>query len=230
MTILYSVIIMSVLGLAAGTFLAFAAAKFAVKANPKEKLVEAVLPGANCGACGFPGCAAFAKSVSDGSAPVDGCIPGRRAGVPDKIKVVVNTDPDKLSDIWEKSGEDVDRSIKELFKSSGKPAPTAPKRPTRPGPEEIEKHMAELEKDPKAKVAYSVLPKINCGICGSPGCAAFAKKLANGSESAAKCVPGKRQNVEAKIEKINKLSNDEIKKLLEETKGNFDELKKKFEE
>lgn len=230
MTIIYSVIIMSVLGLAAGTFLAFAAAKFAVKADPKEKIIEAVLPGANCGACGLPGCAAFAKSVSQGSAPIDGCVPGRRAGVPDKIKLIVNTDSDKLLDIWEKSGEDVSKAVNELFKSSGQPVPSAPKRPTRPNPEEIEKHMVELEKDGKAKVAYSVLPKINCGICGSPGCAAFAKKLAEGSEIADKCVPGKRQNVETKIGNILKLTNDEIKKLLEETKGNIDELKKKFEE
>jgi len=40
-----------------------------------EKIVD-VLPNANCGACGYPGCSAFAKAVAEGKADPTGCIPG----------------------------------------------------------------------------------------------------------------------------------------------------------
>ncbi|MDK2944513.1 MAG: H+/Na+-translocating ferredoxin:NAD+ oxidoreductase subunit, partial [Mesotoga sp.] len=79
MTIVYSVLFMSLLGVGAGIFLAFASAKFAVKKDPRIALIEASLPGANCGACGFPGCAAFAKAVAEGKASIEGCIPGKRS-------------------------------------------------------------------------------------------------------------------------------------------------------
>jgi electron transport complex protein RnfB len=43
--------------------LAFAAAKFAVKTDPKVEQVRDVLPGAPCGACGFAGCQGYAEAV-----------------------------------------------------------------------------------------------------------------------------------------------------------------------
>lgn len=47
--------------------------KLSVKPNPLEESIRAVLPGANCGACGYPGCDAFAASVAKGDAPPDAC-------------------------------------------------------------------------------------------------------------------------------------------------------------
>ena len=61
---------LSLMGLVLGGILAFASKVFAVKADERAEAVAGVLPGANCGGCGFAGCSAFAQAVSDGKAPV----------------------------------------------------------------------------------------------------------------------------------------------------------------
>ena len=85
MIILYSVLLMAVLGLVFGIFLAFSAKKFAVKEDPRIALVTAALPGINCGACGYPGCAGYAKAIIKDNAHTDRCVPGKKMGVSDKI-------------------------------------------------------------------------------------------------------------------------------------------------
>ena len=71
--ILYPALIMGGLGLIFGALLAFASEKFSVKVDPRQAEVRAILPGANCGACGFPGCDAFAEAVIEGTTEVSGC-------------------------------------------------------------------------------------------------------------------------------------------------------------
>jgi len=71
--ILVSVGSMGVLGALFAVGLAYASKKYAVEEDVRVTLVSDVLPGANCGACGYPGCSAFAAAVVDGSAPVNGC-------------------------------------------------------------------------------------------------------------------------------------------------------------
>ena len=44
-----------------------------VKEDPRIKEIEGCLAGANCGACGYPGCAGFAKALVDGTAQLDAC-------------------------------------------------------------------------------------------------------------------------------------------------------------
>jgi len=61
------------MGLLFGAGLAIAALKFSVEADPKEEAVEELLPGANCGACGYAGCAQFAKTLAQGKARVTDC-------------------------------------------------------------------------------------------------------------------------------------------------------------
>ena len=75
-TILGSVIELGAFAFLFGAGLGIAVKKFAVEVDSRVALVEEALPSANCGACGFPGCGAFAKAVVDGSAPINGCIPG----------------------------------------------------------------------------------------------------------------------------------------------------------
>ena len=53
--------------------LAVASKKFAVETDPRVEEIESVLPGVNCGACGFAGCNNFAEGVASGKAPVNGC-------------------------------------------------------------------------------------------------------------------------------------------------------------
>jgi Na+-translocating ferredoxin:NAD+ oxidoreductase RNF subunit RnfB len=57
-----SVIVLGALGLVSGVILFFVANKFKVYEDPKIDEVEAVLPKANCGGCGYPGCRAFAEA------------------------------------------------------------------------------------------------------------------------------------------------------------------------
>ncbi len=64
------------LGLVFGGILAFASKKFAVYVDPKIEAIRDVLPGANCGACGFAGCANFSDAVAVGDAGIADCIPG----------------------------------------------------------------------------------------------------------------------------------------------------------
>ena len=55
------------IGLIAAVALGLAAKKFAVEVDPRELAALEVLPGANCGACGFPGCAGYAKALVAGT-------------------------------------------------------------------------------------------------------------------------------------------------------------------
>ena len=45
----------------------------AVEADPRIKEIESCLAGANCGACGHPGCSGFAKALVDGTADLSAC-------------------------------------------------------------------------------------------------------------------------------------------------------------
>lgn len=74
--LLVPVIIVGSIGLFFGIGLAIASKKLYVHINPRIEQILGVLPGANCGACGYPGCSGFAKAVVDGKANIGGCIPG----------------------------------------------------------------------------------------------------------------------------------------------------------
>ena len=67
---------MVLLGLLFGLVLGWSNVKFAVDQDPKVDEVLAVLPAANCGGCGLPGCAEFAKGVVQGQCKADGCTAG----------------------------------------------------------------------------------------------------------------------------------------------------------
>ncbi len=76
MYLLLPALIVGGLGLIYGIFLAFASKVFHVETNPKINEVSEVLPGANCGACGYPGCGGYAEAVVNSGAPVNLCAPG----------------------------------------------------------------------------------------------------------------------------------------------------------
>ncbi len=60
---IWGVLVFAVIGLIFGTALAATARKFHVPSNPVADEVKNVLPAANCGACGFAGCGAYADAV-----------------------------------------------------------------------------------------------------------------------------------------------------------------------
>ena len=69
-----------VLGVLFGVILTIADKKFKVEVDPRVEAVRACLGGANCGACGYAGCDAFADAVVAGKAPVNGCSPSGAKG------------------------------------------------------------------------------------------------------------------------------------------------------
>lgn len=71
-----SIIVLGGLGLLAGSGLAYASKKFVSKIDPKVEKILEVLPGANCGACGFAGCSGFSKALVEEKAQANGCIAG----------------------------------------------------------------------------------------------------------------------------------------------------------
>jgi electron transport complex protein RnfB len=76
-----AVVSLTLLGSAMGLFLGYSARKLEVDGNPLVAEIQAILPGSQCGQCGFPGCAGAAQALADGGAPVTLCPPGGRAVV-----------------------------------------------------------------------------------------------------------------------------------------------------
>ena len=68
-----AVIALASLALLASLGLAMAARLFAVEVDPRVEAIEEALPGANCGACGLPGCSELAKRIAEGKAEFDAC-------------------------------------------------------------------------------------------------------------------------------------------------------------
>ena len=89
--IVYAVVVLGILGLIFGIILDFASKKFAVEVDPKEAEVLEVLPGANCGGCGFPGCGGLAAAIAKGEAPVNGC-PVGGAAVAEKVAAIMGVE------------------------------------------------------------------------------------------------------------------------------------------
>lgn len=61
--VLYTIISLSSVGIAAAVILYFVAQKFKVYEDPRIDEVEEALPAANCGGCGFAGCRNFAEAL-----------------------------------------------------------------------------------------------------------------------------------------------------------------------
>jgi len=74
--IMMPVVVLGITGILMGLFLAYASKKFEVEVDPKVEAILAILPGANCGACGFPGCAGYASGVALEGAKMTLCAPG----------------------------------------------------------------------------------------------------------------------------------------------------------
>lgn len=73
MGIIIAAAIVGLTGLFIGLFLGFSAEKFKVPVNEKEEAVRGLLPGNNCGGCGYPGCDGLAKAIANGEAAVNAC-------------------------------------------------------------------------------------------------------------------------------------------------------------
>jgi len=74
--LLYAALALGGIGIVFGILLSVAAKVFAVEVDERVEQINELLPGANCGACGYAGCTNFAEAVCKGEAEAGGCIPG----------------------------------------------------------------------------------------------------------------------------------------------------------
>ncbi len=88
MYVFSAIIILTLLGLALGLSLGIAAKYLKVESDPLVERVEALMPGSQCGQCGFPGCRPAAEAVVSGTAPVTLCPPGGSALVEQLAKLL----------------------------------------------------------------------------------------------------------------------------------------------
>lgn len=79
------------LGLLFGGGLAYASRKFYVKVDPRVEEILNILPGANCGACGKPGCSGMALAVVNGELEATACTPGGQE-VANKIGAILGVE------------------------------------------------------------------------------------------------------------------------------------------
>ena len=88
--------LMASIGLFFGIGLALAAHKFAVEINPKVEAIMDILPGANCGACGYPGCEAYAEAViNESKVKANLCTPGQLP-VAEEVAIISGKEVEKI--------------------------------------------------------------------------------------------------------------------------------------
>lgn len=94
LTIVWAAVVLGGLGLLLGLGLAVAAKFLYVKEDTRIEDITKMLPNANCGACGFPGCAGFASAIVNGEAGnLSMCKPGLKSGTPEKIRQYLDEHP-----------------------------------------------------------------------------------------------------------------------------------------
>lgn len=71
--IILAAVIVGATGCLIGFFLCFSAEKFKVEVDPREEAILGVLPGNNCGGCGYAGCSGLAAAIVKGEAPCNQC-------------------------------------------------------------------------------------------------------------------------------------------------------------
>ncbi len=82
MIVVFTILVLCGIGIISALVLYVVAKKFQLAEDPRIDTVVSLLPGANCGGCGFPGCQAFAKACVEAET-LDGlfCTPGGNDGM-----------------------------------------------------------------------------------------------------------------------------------------------------
>lgn len=98
-TILVAAAVVAGLGLVLGIGLSVASVLLKAKVNELEQQLIEVLPGINCGACSFPGCAEYAKALATGKVKTTLCPVGGDEGVK-KICEILGVEASKATKRW----------------------------------------------------------------------------------------------------------------------------------
>src|SRR3970282_2002180 len=116
--ILGSAVILGGVGLFFAALIAVTNRKFRVWEDPRIDVVAGLLPGANCGACGQPGCRAFAeKTVAGAIAPAQCTVvsPDVRAEIAEYLGVNVGQAAQRVARLLCAGGIDVAPNRAEYF-------------------------------------------------------------------------------------------------------------------
>ena len=97
--ILWAFLSVGLLGALLGLGLYIASRFFAVKKDLRIQSVESILPGLNCGACGFAGCESYAEAIVNSDEELDLCKPGG---------------PDAITELGQIMGKEVEVSSEKL--------------------------------------------------------------------------------------------------------------------
>ncbi len=97
-SIISAVLVVGIIGLLFGLLLALASIIFHVKVDERIEQIEEILPGANCGACGYAGCSAYATAIVNEDAPINACSVGK-APVAEKIGEVMGKSADTAAEM-----------------------------------------------------------------------------------------------------------------------------------
>ena len=76
MTYIVPVLVLGACGILAGVLLTVAAKVFHVEVDERIEKISSALPQANCGACGYAGCADYAAAIVNSNAETNLCRPG----------------------------------------------------------------------------------------------------------------------------------------------------------
>lgn len=87
-------VLVAAVGLLIGVFLGLAGEKFKVETDPREDEIIGVLPGNNCGGCGYAGCSGLAAAIVKGEAPVAAC-PVGGAAVGEQVAKIMGVEASK---------------------------------------------------------------------------------------------------------------------------------------
>ena len=71
--VILAAVVVGCVGIFIGFFLGIAGDKLAVEVDEKEEAILGVLPGNNCGGCGYAGCSGLAAAIAKGEAPINQC-------------------------------------------------------------------------------------------------------------------------------------------------------------
>jgi len=73
LNVIIATLALALLGLILGMLIGYVARKFAVPVDSRVEEITGLLPGANCGGCGYAGCADFAKAIVENGADPSLC-------------------------------------------------------------------------------------------------------------------------------------------------------------
>ncbi len=96
MSIFLGIILLGSLGFLFGIGLAIVAKIFHVEVDPKIEQIIEILPGVNCGACGYPGCSSYAEALVKNDEEINLCTPGAKEVMEKISKVLGRTGEAKL--------------------------------------------------------------------------------------------------------------------------------------